>query len=238
MHSSVLQNKKYMKFAFENTVEVIAVGDLDKAVSKKEAKMATYKGKDADGKEMDYLLHWPGLTLADMKALRASKIPSYNDTRGIPHVAIVNPYSLEKFDSWNGGTAGQIMDAVETAKKILVKEHGKSVSRKDLIKVQKAEGKIRKLVKAGDLGKAWTQYAGFAKKMSKKPAAFQNISKKLQTDLLAASDKVLTELEAAAARGETKQVEKELRKLMRPLKGTPLEERANKLAEKVKPVKS
>ena len=238
MHSSVLQNKKYMKYAFENTVEVIAVSSLESGIQKGDARAGTYKAKDENGKEVEYLVSWPGLTLADMKKLNSSKIRSFNDTRGIPHVAIVNPYTLEKFDSWNGGPSGKIMDAVDAAKKIMKKEYGKPVSRKDLIKVRKEENKVRKLLKEGDLAKAWTLYAGFAKKVSKKGKTFQELSKKLEADLLAASDKILTELEAAAARGETKQVEKELRKLARPLKGTALDERVNKLAESVKPVES
>ena len=238
MHSSVLQNKKYMKFASERTVEVIAVSSLESGIQKGDARAGTYKAKDADGKEVEYLVSWPGLTLADMKKLNSSKIRSCNDTRGIPHVAIVNPHTLEKFDGWNGGSSGKIMDAVDVAQKALKKEYGKPVSRKDLMKVRKEENKVRKLLKAGDLGKAWTLYAGFDKKVSKKGKAFASLSKKLHADLLAASDKTLTELEAAAARGETKQVEKELRKLARPLKGTSLEARVKALAEKVKPVES
>ena len=35
MHSAVLQNKKYIKFASENTVEVMALGSLDDGVAKK-----------------------------------------------------------------------------------------------------------------------------------------------------------------------------------------------------------
>jgi hypothetical protein len=238
MHSSVLQNKKYMKFASERTVEVIAVSSLDSGISKGDARAGTYKAKDENGKDVEYLVSWPGLTIDDMKKLRRSKAPGYNDTRGIPYVAIVNPHTLEKFAGWNGGSSGKIMEAVDEAQKALKKEYGKPVSRKDLMKVRKEENKVRKLLKAGDLGKAWTLYAGFDKKVSKKGKAFQELSKKLEADLLAASDKVLTELEAAAARGETKQVEKELRKLARPLKGTSLEERVNKLAEAVKPVES
>ena len=152
MLGSVLQNKKYMKFASERTVEVIAVSALDSGISKGDARAGTYKAKDENGKEVEYLVSWPGLTIADMKKLSRSKAPGYNDTRGIPYVAIVNPHTLEKFAGWNGGSSGKIMDAVDEAQKALKKEYGKPVSRKDLMKVRKEENKVRKLLKAGDLG--------------------------------------------------------------------------------------
>ena len=65
MHSSVLQNKKYMKFAGDSTVEVIAVSSLDKAISKKDPKAGTYDGMVEGGKEAKFLISWPGLTVED-----------------------------------------------------------------------------------------------------------------------------------------------------------------------------
>ena len=43
MHSAVMQNKKYMAFARENTVEVLSLGSLDRAISSGDAKAATFK---------------------------------------------------------------------------------------------------------------------------------------------------------------------------------------------------
>ena len=238
MHSSVLQNKKYIKFANQNTVEVIAVSRLDQAISKNDPKAGTYAERDKNGNEVQYLVSWPGLTVDDMKKLSRSKAPGYNDTRGIPYVAIVNPHTLEKFDGWNGGSAGKIMDAVEEAKKKLQKEYGKSVSRKDLMKVRKDEAKVRAPLAKGDLGKAWTLYAGFDKKISKKGKAFAKISEDLKAELLKLTETRLDELERMISKGDLKQAEKELRTLARPLKGTPLEERLTKLAAMVKPTET
>ena len=55
MHSSVLQNKKYMKFADASTVEVICVSRLDEAIKKKDAKAGTYDGMEDGGKEVIHI---------------------------------------------------------------------------------------------------------------------------------------------------------------------------------------
>ena len=52
MHSAVMQNKKYIKFANESTVEVIAVSRLDQAISKGDPKAGTYEHKNKDLKEV------------------------------------------------------------------------------------------------------------------------------------------------------------------------------------------
>ncbi|MHC4732446.1 MAG: hypothetical protein ACYS6Z_17900, partial [Planctomycetota bacterium] len=69
MHGSVLQNKKYIKFASENTVEVMALSRLQEGIQKKDRKAATYKAKDGTV----YLVQFPNLTVADIGKLRSSK---------------------------------------------------------------------------------------------------------------------------------------------------------------------
>jgi len=239
MHGSVLQNKKYIKYSYDNTVEVIAVGGIEGALAaarkKGDKRAETYKVKDENGKEVEYLVSWPGLTLEDMKKLGSSKARSYNDTRGIPHLAVVNPHTLERFAGFNGGSVGQITDEVESLKKVLKKQHGKPLSRKTLAKTKKGEAKVRAELDAGNLGKAFVGLAGFEKKVAKKGAAFVAMSDKLKADIMAAAGKKLDELEGIVARGETKAAEKELKSFIRYLKGTPLEQRAADLMTKIKP---
>jgi len=235
MHGSVLQNKKYIKFANENTVEVITVSSLEKGIDAGDKKAGTYKETGPDGKEVEYLVSWPGLTLEDMKKLGSSKARSYNNTGGIPHVAIVNPWTLEAFDGWNGGSAGKIMDAVDEAKKVLQKEHGKGLSRKTLQKFRDDEADVRKELAAGDFRKAWTEYRKFQKKVQGEADPIVKMGEELYKDLLAATEKKLDEIEAMHGRGETKEAERELRMLARYLKDTPLEEKANELMKKFDP---
>jgi len=88
VHGSVLQNKKYIKFAYENTVEVLALSRLDEGIQKGDKRAATYSGDD--GKE--YMVGWPNLTAADISSMCSSKAGSYNNTGKIPFTCIVNPH--------------------------------------------------------------------------------------------------------------------------------------------------
>ena len=69
MHRSVMQNKKYIKFADKNTVEVIAIGGATAAVKSGHKKAGTYKAKNAAGEEVEYLLEFPGMTAAGLSIL-------------------------------------------------------------------------------------------------------------------------------------------------------------------------
>ncbi|MEM8885424.1 MAG: hypothetical protein AAGD14_15260 [Planctomycetota bacterium] len=233
MHGSVLQNKKYIKFANENTVEVLALGSLDRGIQSGDKRAGTYMGKDEKGNKKEFMISWPGLTADDIKRLRASRAGTFNTSRGIPHVAIVNPHTLQTFAGWNGGSAGKIMDAVEDAKKQLQKEYGKSISRKALAKYRKDEAKVRKELEKGAIGKSWTLFKGHAKKYEKKGKAFVDQCNKLQQELLDATSKHLDELDAAIARGDTKKAERELKSLQRALKGTELEARVGQILAKL-----
>ncbi|MHC4955354.1 MAG: hypothetical protein ACYTGZ_15990 [Planctomycetota bacterium] len=234
MHGSVLQNKKYMKFAEQSTVEVIAVSQINESDPRSEK----YTAKNEKGEKVEYYKSWPGLTKADMAGLNRSKARSYNKSGKIPYISVVNPHTQEEIRGWNGGGGSTIMDAVKEAQKALTKQYGKPVSRKTLKKVRAEEKKALALLKDGDLGKAWSTYAALAKKTAKQGDAIKVIVKNIQNDLLVASEKKLIELEALVARGETKVAAKELRTFARSLKGTRLEERAKALALKIKPPKA
>jgi len=234
MHSSVLQNKKYMKFAGQSTVEVIAVS----SINPKDPRGGMYLAKNDKGEKVEYYISWPSLTKADMDGLNRSKARSYNKTGKIPYVSIVNPHTLAEIEGYNGGNSSKIMDSVSAAQKMLTKEHGKPIKRKTLLKFRKDEGKVRALISDGSLSKAWPAFAGMEKKTAKMAAPFQDIVKKMRGDLIAASSKKLDELDGLVARGETKGVASELRGFGKYLKGTSLEERVTALAEKLNPPKT
>ena len=69
MHGSVLQNKKYIKFAGENTVEVMSLSALDKGIEKGDKRAATYKAKDGNV----YLVGYPNLTVKQIQERGASE---------------------------------------------------------------------------------------------------------------------------------------------------------------------
>ena len=233
MHGSVLQGKKYIKFANENTVEVMAMGKIGKGQETKDKRLQVFKGKD--GKE--YLAGWPNLTLTELKDLARSRAASYNDTGKIPYTVVVDPYTLEKMSDHIGGGygAGKLEDLVVAARKTLDKAHGKGLSRKKLAKAQKAEDKIRATLEKGDLIKALSGAKGLEKKAAKEPKPLQDKVAKLLDDILKEAGKSLDECEGVIGRGDLKGAARTLGSLTRALKGTALEERANELLAKTKP---
>jgi hypothetical protein len=227
----VLQNKKYIKFASENTVEVMALSRLDEGIDKKDRKAATYKGKDGT----EYLVEFPNLTVADIRKMRSTKAGSYNKTGKIPYTAIVDPHTLDEMENIKGGYSGKtLMAIVKVHKKALAKEHGKSISRKALTKVRKQQGVIEKELEKESYSKALAATAKLEKSVAKQPAALVEMVGKIKAGVVAACSKKLDSLEALIARGAKGEASKELGPLVRALKGTSLEERAQELLAKAK----
>lgn len=231
MHGSVLQNKKYIKFASENTVDVMSMGRLEEGISKNDRKAATYKAKDGT----EYLVEFPNLTVEDIKKVRGSKAGTYNKTGKIPYTAIVNPHTLEEMENIKGGYAGKtLMEIVKTHKKALADEYGESISRKVLTKVQKQQGQIEEELQKENLSKALAATAKLEKSVAKQPAALIEMVAKVKENVVAACAKKLDSLEALIGRGAKAEAKKELGPLCRALKGTSLEERANGLLAQAK----
>ena len=225
MHRSVLQNKGYIKFAGENTVEVISVSSVPTPNSG-DKRVATYKGKDGN----DYMVEWPGLTYDQ---LRNSKVSSYNKSGGIPYVAIVNPHTGEEFVGFNGGSAGKIKDHVAELQKQMKKEYGKGVKRSTLRKLDKDKAKIAALLAKNKISDAMGKYSAMAKKAAKSEA-LQNYIKDSLDGILKVADRNLSKAEGLIEQGDTKGAGKILRPLVRALKDTPLAERAADLDAKTK----
>ncbi|HEX5139074.1 MAG TPA: hypothetical protein VFY93_19045 [Planctomycetota bacterium] len=235
MHGSVLQNKKYISFAEDNTVEVLSLSSLEDGIAKQDKRAATYKAKGADGQEREFMISWPNLTLDDIKALHGSKAGTYNSTGKIPYTAVVDPFTLEEVGNLKGGySVGALTELVTEQKKLLEKAHGKGVSRKTLNKVKAAEAEIQGLLSEGNLAKALTESAALQKKVAKEPAAILELAGKANAAALEAAGKKLDEIEAMIGRGDKAEAGKELGPLSRALKGTALEERALALIEQTK----
>jgi hypothetical protein len=235
VHGSVLQNKKYIAFADENTVEVLCLSRLDEGIEKKDRRAGTYKAKDTDGQEKDFMLGWPNLTAEEIASLNGSKGGSYNNTGKIPYTCVVDPYTLAEMGNIKGGYGvGTLVDLVTEKKKELEKTHGKGVSRKTFAKVKEADAGIRKELEAGNLAKAITDALALEKKVAKEAASIVEMAGKAKADVLEACTKQLDDIEAMIGRGEKAEAMKQLGPLARGLKGTPLEERAAELLEKSK----
>ncbi len=229
MHRSVLTNKKYIKFAEANTVEMLSMGNLAKGRGAGDKRAETFTAKD--GKE--YLVGWPNLTPEEFEKSQAPR--KYKEGNGIPETAIVNPHSGEKMDSKLGVWAmGKLVDAVTAAKKQLTKDYGKGVTRKDLKKVNKEAAKTRSMLEKGEIVKALKAAQAQWKKLAKKPKVLQDIVAKLLDECFADAEKQLDELEAVIGRGEKKSAARTLGPLARALKGSRLEKRVNELVASTK----
>ena len=228
MHSAVMQNKKYIKFAAANTVEVLSMGRLDEAIEKGNRKAGTYEKKGPDGQTQEYMVAWPSLTRKQINDLRAGPAGRYNRTGGIPYTCIVDPHTLNEIQKWSGGISPKtIMEAVTDAKKALQKEHGKGLGRSAIKAADKAVAESRGLTASGDFDKA---IKALAKARKKDKSGSEIMTQKFD----AAQEAVV---EAARTRlSEVKQLDgaaakKAIGKLMRKLKGTGLEDEAKLFKE-------
>lgn len=144
MHRSVLQNKSYLKFAAQNTVEVICMEEIDKAERDKASTFKTYKTKDAYGDEVEYMVEFDGLTVDELKGLsNTSAIVAFMEGGKIPYTAIVDPHTGKAIEAMKGKpTVKSLSAAVLRARKVLTKEHGAGIPRKQWNALAAAEVRI------------------------------------------------------------------------------------------------
>jgi hypothetical protein len=235
MHGSVLQKDDYIDFAYENTVEVMALGRLDEGIEKGDRKAATYEGVDEEGKPVQYLVEWPNLTVADITAMRGSKAGSYNQTGKIPYTSIVNPHTEEEMKALPGGqSAGQLMEAVEEMKAQLEKEHGASLSRKDVDAVKSLKVECAELIEKKGVGKALELVNKDAKKLNKKGARIEEMVTAYKAELIEKAGEELDKANDLIDEGDMSAAKKILGSLKSGVKKTPLEERISELYAKIK----
>lgn len=233
MHSAVLQNKKYIQFAKKNSVEVIALGSLDRGIENGDPKAATYTGKDDNGNPVEYLLKYPGMTIDEMNALARSDARKYNKTGKIPYTSVVDPHTLKEVKGFLGGqSAKTIMNEISTALRTLRKNHGQGVSRDSLESVHTAIKSARALSKESDFAMAVKELAKATKKAKNIPESLQKELDQARNAIVKSAEGELKSLEALA-RVNPDKVKKKLRNLKRRFAGTGLEDRIEKLSEKV-----
>lgn len=230
MHSAVMQNKKYLEFAKQNTVEVLALQRLAEGVQKKDPRAVAYKVKGANGEEQLLMLNWPNLTLEEIEDLSRSKAGSFNKTGKIPYTSVVDPWTEKEIKGYNGGSAKGIQEDVETALVALRKDHGKGVARKDLARVNEATAKAQAFATAGDFAKA-------IEALNKLDTQTKGAAELLTTKISDARAAVISAAEAALAAIESAtdpvKAKKDLLALSDRLRGTGLETKAKELLLKL-----
>jgi hypothetical protein len=223
-----MQNKKYVQFAEDNTVEVLALSRLEEGIQKKDHRAATYKTKGPDGQEVEYMVEWPNLTAEDIIALGKSKAGSYNKSGKIPYTSLVDPWTLQEIVNWSGGQSGKtIIEGVEDARKTLEKEHGNGYSRRQLRTLEKCEEHARE-----ELGKG--KYDRALKALEKgagKGDLPEFIQKRVETCRQEIVDAATAALDQIAEMGTTDaaKAKRELSRIRSSLRGTGLEDRAQEI---------
>ena len=242
MHAGVMCNDKYIAFANENTVEVLALQDLDKAMAKTDPdatdrkRLEEYDCTDEKGNKVRYLCEFPGLTKDEVLALHRSKASSYNDTRGIPFTAVIDPHTEKEMQRWEGGghSPKSIMEGVAAQRKVLNAAHGAGVSRAVLAKVTNETRRILEGVAKDGVAKSMTDYRALEKSVAGESETLRKKLEPVLESLIEAATKQLDDAEAKLSAGDAAGAKKILDKLGRSLKGTSLEQRANDLVAKLK----
>jgi len=232
----VLQNDKYIAFANDNTVEVIALGELQDGIDKKDRRAELYDAKDEAGNPVKYMKEFAGMTVEQLLGLNSSPANSYNKTGHIPYVSIVDPFTTLEMKSMPGGAAaGGLMDAAKEAKDVLNKEHGPSVKRSVLLKIDAAGKSIDAMLTKEGVAKALPEYRKLETSLAKEPDSVKAKAVKIEEKILETAKTQLDDAEGKIAAGDLKAASAILTPLSRALKGTDLFARATELLAKAKP---
>jgi hypothetical protein len=236
MHASVMCNEKYIDFAGENTVEVIALQDLEKGLQENGPRAAMYDAKDENGNAVKYMVEFPGLTKDEMLALHSSKASSYNNTGGIPFTVIVDPFTEAEMQRYPGGghAAKEIMEGVLAQRKVLNQAHGPSISRTLLTKVTAEVKRISGMVEKDGPAKAMGEIRKLEKSLAKEPESLRKRLEPVQTAAVDAATKLLDDAEAKIGAGDLPGAKKILDKFGRAFDGTDIESRVKELVAKLK----
>jgi hypothetical protein len=215
MHSAVMQNKDYIEFAKNSTVEVLALSGLDRAVSKKDPKAATYK---KDGKEL--LVQWPSLSYDEVMELAGdAELRAYNDAGYIPYTCIVDPYTKKKL----GSGYRDVKSIREAVEKFTGELAGAKKGKTFASRVAAAE----KLADEGEYAKALRDL----KKVKAKGKFSKAVKAKLEARKDAASERIIAKAKAAyeaALALPAEEAVPALKKMLPRLRGTKLDREAGK----------
>jgi hypothetical protein len=228
MHRSVLENKIYGKYARDNTVEVISMEELDKAVAEESRHIRTYQDQDQYGDDVARLVEFPGLTIDQLEGLSNSDALNYMQGNRIPYTAIVDPHTLKEMEGLRGvRQAKELIEVIERHRKALEAAHGKGLDRKLWRKLTEGIVQIDVQLGAGEIVKALAVHRELSRMAVRQPEVVQRRLRHAQQVILDDAGKRLEELEKKPDVGEA-------RALARALEGTPLEERARALLKKDK----
>jgi hypothetical protein len=231
VHAEILCNVAYMDFTYENATEVLVLDSLQEGVDKNEPGAATRDVK-VGGKTVQHLVNVPGLTIADVLALNASKAGTYNTEGRLPYTCLVDPWTEAEMQAWKGWkvTADEIRTGITEAREKLRKDHGKGKPRAELKAFDEGAATSALRLKNGDFAGALDAYAVLQKRCDKEGWAVRMLERLelARAEVVAAATKALDEWEAGKDADLVK-AKKDLLALQPRLRGTGLEKRAKEL---------
>ena len=236
MHRSVLENGSYAKFAAAHTVEMLVTEEMDRALAAKNPLIKTYKTKDPYGDAVDYLVHFPGVTIDQLRSLSNSAAINYiAAAKKIPYTAIVDPHTLKEMEAFTGVyRPDDLIQKVKKQAKVLVDKHGKGVPRKVWNNITKSEIQIDMLLGQTKIVDAMGVYTALARRTFSQPKIILNRVSSAMDTILDDAEKRLQAIEKEAAAGRKNRHKREAGQLARALKDTPLAAKANALVKRLK----
>jgi hypothetical protein len=215
VHRAVLDNQAYIRFSRRSCVEVMAMQDIDRALREKPKRAETFEAKDAYGDEIECFVHFPGVTVEQMKALiEGPALPHTLQTMG--GVKRGEPYTAKHF-----------IAAIAPHVEALEKQYGKGIERKVWDGVRRRQVEIDLLLAENGIAEAMGVYREMARLAGARPpdAVKRRLSSSLDV-ILGDAKQRLDELAARVAKGEGPKVQRELGALAKALAETKLAERA------------
>lgn len=228
----MLTNREYIAFARKHTVEVICMQDLDRALAEKDPQVKTYRAKDRYGDKSEYLVKFPSLTVDDLRDLAESKALEYMEGKLMPATVIVDPHTLAKM----GGiprsmrSAGEFIKAIAPHAKALKVKYGEGVDRELWDAVEAGGVEIDLLLGEGKIPEALAVHRLIAKRIIRQPEIMKRRVEACLEIILEDAGQRLDALEKQIGDGHRRKIARELGRLARALEGTPLADRARKLA--------
>jgi hypothetical protein len=233
MHRSVFRDAKYIKIADEHSVQVVTMLRLMQAIVAENARLRTFKGKDAWGEETDFLVEFPALTVEALQDVSLSAAANYLTGERLPQTSIVDPHTLEVL--W---TLGGLPESAELIRRIkarrisLTKKYGPGLSRKTWRAVLAGQIEIDKLLARDRIVEALKTWRGLETRAAKGPAALKEKLRISRDVILDDAGKRLDEVAKLFEAKKPGKARARLAQLPEALKGTRLEKRAAALSKK------
>ena len=227
MHRSVFRDANYIEVADERSVQVVTMLRMLQAIVAENKRLRTFKGKDAYGEEMEFLVEFPTLTVDALQDVSLSAAASYLTGQRLPQTSIVDPHTLDVL--WTLGGVPESADLIRQIKvrrTSLAKKYGPGLSRKAWRTFLGGQIEIDKLLGKGQIVVALKKWRGLEALAARGPEALKEKARTSRDVILDDAEKRLDEVAKLLEANEPGKARARLKGLPEALKGTRLGKRA------------